>query len=309
MNEYLAADWGCPALQMDVQHANDRLFRHRPVNGTQMYTVYLALGLCLFVSIVPTLLGMSAVWTVPLGLFLGIASFVWINRRMAKRVEAVTTAADAELANLQQLAQRPGPGTQVAIGKKFDKAVELLKRGFLFEKWQIGVSTMLNARIGMLLFTKWLVTKKSSVADAIPYLEKSRIKGKKARLLQALWPAWAMLAVAHYRGKKDLTAARAVLEDAVVIAKKQGLLWNLYAWILWKEKQLDDAVDVLARGKEAAPDDPHVAENLNALQNRKKPNMRGYGEQWYQFGLEQPRAMAAGPRMGHPRMRAKSRRR
>lgn len=285
-------------------------FATAPVTEAWMYTVYLALGLCLFISIVPALLGLSAVWTVPLGLLLGIASFVWINRRMAKRVEAVTAAADAELANLQQIAQRPGPATQVAIGKKFDNAVELLKRGFVFEKWQVGVGTMLNARIGMLLFTKWLVTRKSPVADAIPYLERSRIKGKKARLLQALWPAWAMLAVAHYKGRKDLDAARAVLEDTVVVARKQGLLWNLYAWILWNEKQLDDAVDVLARGKEAAPDDPHVAENLNALQNQKKPSMRGYGEQWYQFGLEQPRAVAAGgPRMGHPRMRATSRRR
>jgi tetratricopeptide (TPR) repeat protein len=274
-----------------------------------MYTVYLALGLALFVSVVPTLLGMSAVWTVPLGILLGIVSFVWINRRMAKRVQAVTEAADAEMATLQQLAQRPGPATQVAMGKKFDRAIELLKRGFLFEKWQIGVGTMLNARIGMLYFTKWLVTKKSSVSDAIPYLEKSRIKGKKARLLQALWPAWAMLAVAYYRGKKDLDSATKVLEETVVIAKKQGLLWNLYAWILWKEKRLDDAVDVLARAKEAVPDDPHVTENLTALQNRKKPNMRGYGEQWYQFGLEQPRAAAAGPRMGHPRMRGKGRRR
>lgn len=275
-----------------------------------MYTVYLALGLALFVSIVPTFLGLSAVWSVPLGILIGIASFVWINRRMAKRVQAVTEAADAEMATLQQLAQRPGPATQVAMGKKFDRAIELLKRGFLFEKWQIGVGTMLNARIGMLYFTKWLVTKKSSVSDAIPYLEKSRIKGKKAKLLQALWPAWAMLAVAHYKGKKDLDAATAVLEDTVGIAKKQGLLWSLYAWILWKEKRLDDAVDVLARGKEAAPDDPRIAENLTALQNRKKPNLRGYGEQWYQFGLEQPRAAAAaGPRMGHPRMRGKGRRR
>ncbi|MGK0360785.1 MAG: hypothetical protein ACI9U2_003099, partial [Bradymonadia bacterium] len=41
------------------------------------------------------------------------------------------------------------------------------------------------------------------------------------------------------------------------------------------------------------------------------PNMRGYGEQWYQFGLEQPRAQAAAAagKMGHPRMRGKGRRR
>lgn len=278
-----------------------------------MYTVLTALFLGLFVTLVPWALGASLGWTLLPGILIGVFAFVWINRRIAKRVEAVTKAADAELQGLQQIAQRKGG--QQAIAAKFDRAIGLLKQGFMFQKWQVGVGTMLNARIGMLYYTRWMLAQQmgakkdsSDLKEAIPFLENSRIKGKKAKLLKALWPAWAMLAVAHYRGRGDVDAAIPVLEDTVGIANKEGLLWNLYAWILWKEKRLDDAVDVLARASQAVPDDKRVANNLSLLQNKKGMQMRDYGEQWYQFGLELPKMAGMKPRMGHPRMRPSRRR-
>ncbi|MEZ4464929.1 MAG: tetratricopeptide repeat protein [bacterium] len=270
-----------------------------------MYTLYLSLAVTLLVAVVPTLFGVSAAWTVLPGFLLGIFCFVWFNRRMAKRVEAVTAAADAEMASLQAIAQRPGPNTQAAMAHKFDKAIEILKRGFILSKWQIGVTTMLNARIGMLYFMRWLVLKKEGLKESIPYLEKSRVTGRKARLLASLWPAWAMLAVAWYKGHKNVDKAVEVLEGAVGVARKEGMLWGLYAYILHEAGRIDAAVDVLARGKEKAPDDPHLVANLTALQNQKKMNMRVYGEQWYQFGLEQPKAATMTPQMGHPRMRGR----
>ena len=164
---------------------------------------------------------------------------------------------------------------------------------------------MLNARIGMLLFMRWLVLRKEGLKESIPYLEKSRVKGRKARLLSSLWPAWAMLAVAYYKGQKSVDKAREVLEASVAVARKEGMLWGIYAWILEEEGQHTEAVDVLARGKQLAPDDKHLAANLAALQNGKKLSMRGYGEQWYQFGLEQPKTAGVAPQMGHPRMRSR----
>ncbi len=285
-----------------------------------MYTLLLAVGVALFVALLPLVFGVSAAWTVLPGVLVGIGAFVWMNRRIARRVEAVTAAADREMAQMQAAAQRPGPKSQANMFRHIDAAVDILERGFAFEKWQVGVSTMLNARIGMLLYTKWLLgqqlaaagggkTTDANVTDAIPYLEKSRIKGKKAKLLSALWPAWAMLAVAHFKGKKDVDTAAAVLEDTVAIAGKNGILWGLYAWILAKAKRTDEAIDVLVRGKAAAPDDPRLAENLTLLQNNKSMKMRGYGEQWYQFGLERPKMAGMQQRMGHPRMRGGARRR
>ncbi len=268
-----------------------------------MYTLLLSLGTVALLILIPTLLGLSLTWTVLPATLIGIFLFVWISRRISKRVEAVTSAAEIEMAQVQQLAQRPGAQSQVNIGKRFDAAIQLLQRGFLFERWQIGVGTMLNARIGILWFTRWIALQKGGLVEAIPYLEKARIKGKKAKLLNSFWPAWAMLAVAYYKGRKETNRAIKVLEESVQAASKEGLLWSLYAWILWKEKRLNEAIDILARAREILPDDSRIAENLNALQNRKKMRMRDYGEQWYQFGLERPNMAGMKPQMGHPRMR------
>lgn len=287
-----------------------------------MYSLYLAATVALVVTLLPMAFGISPIWTALPGVLLGIGAFVWMNRRIAKRVEAVTGAADREMAQMQAVAQRPGPQTQAMMFRHIDQAVSILERGFAFEKWQVGIGTMLNARIGMLIYTRWLLAQQMTQAgggrppagaginEAIPYLEKSRIKGQKAKLLSALWPAWAMLAVAYYKGRKDTDAAVGVLEDSVRVAGKNGILWALYAWILEESGRTEAAIDVLVRGKAAASDDPRLAENLGLLQNNKTMKMRGYGEQWYQFGLERPKmAGMQQQQMGHPRMRGGPRRR
>ena len=82
---------------------------------------------------------------------------------------------------------------------------------------------MLNAQIGMLLFQKAGVLMqtgqktglKAAYKAAIPYLEASQVTGAKAKLLQQLWPTWAMLAVAHYRTDGGIDSAVEVLENAV----------------------------------------------------------------------------------------------
>ncbi len=272
-----------------------------------MYTLYLSVAVSAFTVAIGAATG-TLKWLALPGVILGVVTFVWINRRVSKRVEAVTQAADREMAGLQQTAQR-GPSATPAMEKHFERAIDVLKRGFVFEKWQIGVTTMLNARIGMLHYMRWMLLKKGGLADSIPYLERSRVKGQKAKLMAALWPAWAMLAVAYYKGKKDTDKAVTVLEETTVIARKEPLLWNLYAWILWQEKRNDEAVNVLARAREILPDDPRIAENLKQLQNGKKMRMKDYGEQWYQFGLEQPKMAGMKQQMSHPRMRAAMRRR
>lgn len=286
-----------------------------------MYSLYLAAAVALVVALVPMAFGISPIWTVLPGLLVGVGAFVWMNRRIARRVEAVTAAADREMAQMQAAAQRPGPQTQANMFRHIDQSIAILDRGFSFEKWQVGVSTMLNARIGMLIYTRWLLGQQmaqsgagrppagAGLLEAIPYLEKSRVKGQKAKLLSALWPAWAMLAVAYYKGRKDTDAALGVLEDSVKVAGKNGILWALYAWILEQSGRVDAAIDVLVRGKAAASDDPRLAENLALLQNDKSMKMRGYGEQWYQFGLERPKVAGMQQKMGHPRMRGGPRRR
>ena len=282
-----------------------------------MYTLFFSFGAALFVAIVPTFFGVSSNWIVLPGMILGFVTFFWSSRRVSKRVEAVTQKADQEMAKAQAVSQRAGAKAPEIMIRAIDASVTILKTGLIFQKWQFGIGTMLNARIGMLLFSKAMVlqqarqkseVKKAYVAS-IPFLTASQVKGKKARLLHALWPAWAMLAVAHYRTDEGIDGAVRVLEDAVKAAPKVGLLWNIYGWLLWKEKRNDDALEVLVRGKAKADTDKRLDENLTAIQNRKGMKMKGYGQNWYQFGLEQPRVAGAQGQIGHPRMRGGSRRR
>ena len=83
-----------------------------------------------------------------------------------------------------------------------------------------------------------------------------------------------------------------------------------HLWLVaLEEKRNDDALEVLVRGKAKADADKRLDENLTAIQNRKGMKMKGYGQNWYQFGLEQPRVAGAQGQIGHPRMRGGSRRR
>lgn len=275
-----------------------------------MYTILLSLGVTFVVIFFPMLLGVGAQWTVLLGIILGIITFIWVGRRISRRIQAVTQASDQELAVLQQVAQqRPNPKTQQIVDRKFDQAVEVLKQGFIFQKWQLGTGVMLNARIGMLLFSKPMLLPKARISEAIPYLEKAQVTGLKAKLLKGMWPAWAMLGVAYYRTKRDLDDVKKVFDAALKVVKNDGLLYSVYAWILLNEKRRDEAIEIMVLARKEVPSDERITENLTALQNGKSMKMRAYGEQWYQFGLERPKAaQMQQPQMSHPRSRGARRR-
>jgi tetratricopeptide (TPR) repeat protein len=281
-----------------------------------MYTLFTAIGLGLLGALVPLFFGASVTLTVLPGFFVTVLAFVWINRRIGKRVEALTQLADAELANAQAVAARSGAKAGSVMLRGMDGSIAKLKAALVFSNWQLGLGAMLNARIGMMLYTKTVVlaqaNKKNAIPEvlreAIPFLEIAQVSGLKAKLLSALWPAWVMLALAQYRLKREFSEVTAIFEKAVTSAPKNGIVWSMYGWLLAKENHLDDAIGVLARGVVAAPDDGHLKENYNLVQNQKKPRMKSYGEQWYQFGMEQPR-VATGPRGAHPRMKASGRRR
>lgn len=294
-----------------------------------MYTIYFSVAVAFLVAALPALFGISLIWTVLPGVLAGVLSFLWWNRGISRRLEAINRASDMEVNAVQQIASQNAPTTpkqlkqvQAQAAEHIDKAVEILKGGFELQKWQLGVGTMMNARIGMLLFTRWVQLSTGEAADALPYLRRSVVKGRTASLLSSLWPAWAMLGVCEYQANSDLETAKKVFDYATRSAKKEALLWCIYAWILVDAKEIDAAIDVLARAKEPTSDHPQVVENLIALQNQKKMNLRAFGEQWYQFGLEKPPRQALSlqqqmmmrrqqpqARMGHPRMRQRAQRR
>ena len=60
--------------------------------------------------------------------------------------------------------------------RAIDTAAARLKTGLIFSKWQLGVNTMLNARIGMLFYTKALLMQQFGKKDG----ERAALKGSPA---------------------------------------------------------------------------------------------------------------------------------
>ena len=188
-------------------------------------------------------------------LAVAIAYFV-LARRTWKRLEALFEAMQKEVQ-----------------AQKFDKAIVTLQSGFALAPWQFLVASQLHSNIGILMYLR------QDMDGALPHLEKSFSRN---------WIARGMLGVARYR-KRDLAGARKVLDDAVKVNKKEGVLWAAYAWILEKEGRHEEAIALLSRAVAANSSDDKLKASLQALQNGKKLKLgKLYGEQWFQFMLERP---------------------
>ena len=102
----------------------------------------------------------------------------------------------------------------------------------------------------------------------------------------------------YYR-KKDLEKMRKVFDEAAKDNKKEGLLFASWAWVEEKEGNHDRAIAVLARGLKANPSDEKLKAAAQALQNDKRLKLgKLYGEQWFQFHLEQMPPQMASPTGG-----------
>jgi len=197
---------------------------------------------------------LGAVAAIIPGVVIAIAAYLILVRRTWKQLEAIFDAVQKELQS-----------------QKVDKALQVLQSGFRLAPWQFLVASQLHSNIGILLFVK------GDATGALPHLEKSFTRN---------WIARAMLGVSRYRSR-DLAAMTRVFEAAVKVNKKEGLLWQVYAWILEKEGRHSDAIALLGRAAAANPADEKVKSSLQALQNGKKLKLgKLYAEQWFQFRLE-----------------------
>ena len=156
--------------------------------------------------------------------------------------------------------------------QNIDRAVEILKSGYPIGKWQFFVDQQIDGHIGSILY----MGKRYDEAER--YLKNSFKKN---------WVARAMLGVLYYKRKK-LDEMIEVFDEAVVANKKESLLWNLYAYCLWKSGRRDKAIDVLNRAIDAGIEDERTERNLKALKNNRKMKMRGWNMMWYQFHLDRP---------------------
>ena len=239
-----------------------------------MYNVLIAVGAALLSFVVLSFaLGtgnFKPLYGIVPGIFAGAIAYFYLVRRTMREVEAIMTRAQEALTSAQGSSQMG----QKQLNKTIDKAIGILKEGYELEKWQFWVKAQLDGQIGQLLY----MAKKYDMAEK--YL---------VNALSRHWMAKAMLGSLYYKRKKH-EEMEAAFEVAVDKSKKESLLWNLYAYCLWKTNQAEKAVEVLNRALENMPNDEKTKANLSALQNDNKMKMRGWNMMWYQFHLDAPAA-------------------
>lgn len=201
-------------------------------------------------------------------LFVAGISYFYLARRTMRQVEGLMKRAQASL----QDAQANPRASQKQLNKVIDRAIGILKEGYAYEKWQFLVRAQIDGQIGQLLY----MAKKYDVAEK--YLKNA---------MKRHWTAKAMLGALYYKQKKH-DQMKEVFEEAVEANKKESLLWNLYAYCLWKINERDEAIQVLNRALENISSDEKTQQNLRALQNDRKMKMRGWNMMWYQFHLDAP---------------------
>ena len=228
-----------------------------------MYNLLISIGVGVAVT---ALIGgfFGSVWY---GLIPGIIGFgvayVILARRTMKQVQAVSQRA-------QQHFQ----------AQNIDRGIEVLEAdAYPLSKWQFFVEAQIRAQIGRILYMA------RRFDDAEHHLREGFKKD---------WVARGMLGALYYkRGKHD--EMKKVFEEAVAGNKKKSLLWNLYAYCLWKSGDRDEAIDVLNRALDKMGDDKNTEKNLNRLKNGRSMKMRRWNNQWYQFHLDAPPAQRHQP--------------
>lgn len=222
-----------------------------------MYNLLISLAAGLITAVIFAMIFGVGSWSIVYGVVPGLLVFVgvyiWLARRSLNQIQALGDQAQAQLQ-----------------ARNIDRAIDIFKQGYPVAKWQFMIEQQLDAQIGTIYFVA------ERFDEAEPYLKTAFTKN---------WTARAMLGVLYYKRRKFDEMEQA-FETATAANKKEALLWNLYAYCLWKSKQRDKAIQVLNQALEHLDGHAVTEKNLNALQNNKKMKMRSWNQLWYQFHLD-----------------------
>lgn len=150
-----------------------------------------------------------------------------------------------------------------------DFAIEKLKTGYKYAKWQFMVKAQIDSQIGIILYAK------KRFAESIPYLNKAMANN---------YMAMSMLAANFFREKK-YDEMKKVLQKAVKANKKDSFTQSLNAYFLSEIGEKDAAIAALVAANKKMPTDVKIEANLDALKNNKKIKMQNYGALWMQLHL------------------------
>src|SRR5260370_33044536 len=177
----------------------------------------LNLLIALAVGLVVTLLIKVAGFAIWAGVVPGtqpfIACYIFLARRIALKVQALSKLAEKELS-----AQ---PTNQRERQQRIEKAIKLLEEGLAYERWQFLVGPEIHAQIGMIPY----VSKDYPQAEA--HLIKPNARNVMAKALHA----------SRFYQRKEYDKMKRAFESAVQSGKKAAVVWAAYPWCLGQHKR------------------------------------------------------------------------
>jgi tetratricopeptide (TPR) repeat protein len=217
-----------------------------------MLTLIISVALSTALSLGLYLITYKIFWPVVL-MAVGILGFNYlIGKTFLKKITALFKSVEKDL----------------AAGRS-EKAIEKLKTGYEYGKWQFFVKEQIDSQIGIILYTN------KQFDESIDYLKNAFSKN---------WMAMCMLGAWYYRNQ-DYDNCFKTMDKAVKKNAKQGFVYALYAYFLSEQKDKDKAIEVLSKGVEKNPIDERLSSSLDALKNGKKLKMQNYGNYWLQMHL------------------------
>jgi predicted Zn-dependent protease len=183
----------------------------------------------------------------------GMPLFYYLGKRVQEKLEAIFQRASDQLKRQQ-----------------WDPAIETMKEGYKWAPWQFMVKGSIDGQIGT---TQYIRNKHS---EAEPLLKSASMNHYVAK---------AMLGILQWkRGERG--GAKKTFDLALKAAKKESLIYAVYAYVLNQMQERDAAIQILNQGLKHCKDDERLLTNRTLLQNKKPMKMGVYGAQWYQFMLE-----------------------
>ncbi len=189
-----------------------------------------------------------------IGLVIGIALFFFLTRHYTKKLQEVFTNANFDLQK-----------------QNFNHAVEVLKGGYIYNKYAFLVKAQIDSQIGIILYTQ------KKFGEAYKYLQKSNPR---------ITLGYTMMIIGHIKNNKKDKVNKDI-ELLIKFNKKDPFVYSVAAYLYSEELgNREKALEILNKAIKAMPDNQKIKEHLTAFQNNKQFKMEKYGEMWYQLMLD-----------------------
>jgi len=195
---------------------------------------------------------------VGLGIFLGIfaflAAFIFFQRTFSKKLQAVFMAANIEIQK-----------------QHFDRAIEILKEGYRYNKYAFLVQAQIDTQIGIIIYSQ------KKFGEAFKYLKNSNPR---------IMMGYLMYIIGCIKNKNTENIDKNI-DLLIRFNKKDPFVYSVVAYLYEEELgNRDKALETLTKAAKIMPDNPKIKEHLLAFQNNREFKMDKYGEQWYQLMLD-----------------------